>query len=164
MIVLVAAVGRNRVIGSGGRLPWSLPDDLRRFRRITLGKPVVMGRATFESIGRPLAERTNIVLSRRPDWSAAGVSVAGGPTEAVDLASRFHGPDAEICVIGGAQVYSLFIDNADRLELTLVDASPPGDAHFPEWDPQDWHTVFSESHPGPPAFEFRTLVRRRNRA
>lgn len=159
MIVLVAALGHNRVIGSNGELPWSLPTDLKRFRSLTVGRPVIMGRATHESIGRPLPDRTNIVLSRSQEFDPDGVIAAADPEQALEIARSQAGPDGEICVIGGGQIYAMFLDLADRLELTRVEASPAGDAYFPEWREQDWRLVFSERHEGSPAYEFQTLVR-----
>jgi dihydrofolate reductase len=159
MITLIAAVATNGVIGIAGRLPWSIPDDLARFRRLTIGKPVVMGRATFDSIGRPLDERTNIVLTRNRQFDAPNVHRASGPAAAITIAQRLHGPDAEICVIGGAEVYRVFLPNAERLEFTMVAAAPEGDAFFPEWDQASWNRVAAEAHTGPPHHEFTTWER-----
>lgn len=157
MIILIAAVARNGVIGIDGELPWSISADLRRFKRLTVGNSVVMGRATFESIGHPLPDRTNIVLTRNPAYRPDGVEVATSAPEAVAIAEELGGSD--IFIIGGAAIYDLFLDRVDRMELTLVDAEPQGDVWFPKWDPDDWHQVASESHAGPPPFEFRTLER-----
>lgn len=159
MITLVAAVAANGVIGNAGRLPWSIPDDLRQFRRLTIGKAVIMGRATFDSIGRPLPERTNIVLTRNRGLAAPGVFSAADPDEAVAIAHNIHGTDAEICVIGGGEVYRVFLPRADRLELTLVALAPEGDAFFPEWDQDLWKQIAASSHTGPPQYEFTTWVR-----
>jgi dihydrofolate reductase len=162
VIALIAAVGRDRVIGSEGRLPWSIPEDLRRFRALTLGTPVIMGRRTFSSIGRPLDGRTNIVLTRRPDLTAAGIVVARSIEEALTTARG--DPGDPINVIGGAEVYEQFLPLADRLELTMVAAGPKGDAFFPEWEPAQWDVVGAEAHAGDPAFEFVTLDRIRTPA
>jgi len=159
MITLIAAVARNRAIGRAGRLPWSLPDDLRRFRRLTLGRPVIMGRATFESIGRPLPDRTNIVLTRNDRFDSPNVFRAGNPAEAVAIAESVHGVDPEICVIGGAAVYRAFLPSADRLDLTMVALTPQADAFFPEWDRASWKRVAAASFSGPPAYEFTTWER-----
>ncbi|MEE8330626.1 MAG: dihydrofolate reductase [Acidimicrobiia bacterium] len=159
MIVLIAAVARNGVIGLDGELPWSISADLRRFKRLTVGNTVVMGRATFESIGRPLLDRTNIVLTRNAAYRPDGVEVASSVPEAMAIAEELGGADGELFVIGGAAVYDLFLEHADRMELTLVDAEPQGDVWFPKWDPDDWRQVASHKHEGPPAFEFRTLER-----
>ncbi len=159
MITLIAAVARNGAIGRAGRLPWSIPDDLRRFRRLTLGKPVIMGRATFESIGRPLPERTNIVLTRNERFRAPNVFRAGDPAEAVAIAETAHGVDPEICVIGGAAVYQAFLPRADRLDLTVVALTPQADTFFPEWDRAAWKCVAAASFAGPPPYEFTTWER-----
>lgn len=159
MIILVAAIGRNGVIGINGALPWSLPADLKRFRSLTVGKPVIMGRATHESIGRPLPDRTNIVLSRNDQYRPQGAVAASTLEAALSMAEAAAGPDREVCVIGGEQVYRMFLPMAQRLELTRVDASPLGDAHFPAWRRSDWKLVFSEFHEGSPSFEFQTLER-----
>ncbi|MCP3973008.1 MAG: dihydrofolate reductase [bacterium] len=160
MIVLVAAVARNRVIGVDGSLPWSIPADLQRFKALTTGKPIVMGRATYESIGRPLPQRTNIVLTRNPDFVGAGVRPAADAATALRIARQEHGENAEICVIGGGQVYSLFMPVATRMELTVVDLAPEGDVYFPPWSGDSWEHVWSERHPGPPSFEFVRFLRK----
>lgn len=157
MIILIAAVARNGVIGVDGELPWSIPADLRRFKRLTLGNAVIMGRATFESIGRPLPDRTNIVLTRNPAYRPDGVEVANSVPAAIAIAEELGGTD--IFIIGGGGVYNQFLEHVDRMELTLVDAEPQGDVRFPKWDPDDWRQVASQKHEGPPAFEFRTLQR-----
>lgn len=157
MIILIAAVARNGVIGVDGELPWSISADLRRFKRLTVGNSVVMGRATFESIGRPLPDRTNIVLTRNPAFRPDGVEVASSVPQAIAIAEELGG--TEIFIIGGAAIYDQFLEHVDRMELTLVDAEPHGDVWFPEWDPENWRQVSSEKHEGPPAFEFLTLER-----
>ena len=157
MIILIAAVARNGVIGVDGELPWSISADLRRFKRLTVGNSVVMGRATFESIGRPLPDRTNIVLTRNPAFRPDGVEVASSVPKAIAIAEELGG--TEIFIIGGAAIYDQFLEHVDRMELTLVDAEPHGDVWFPEWDPGNWRQVSSEEHEGPPAFEFLTLER-----
>jgi dihydrofolate reductase len=144
-IVIVAAVARNGVIGVDGRLPWNIPEDLTRFKRLTMGHPIVMGRATFDSIGRPLPGRTNIVLTNDPDWSRDGVTVARSLDEAVRM-SKLHGDD--VFVAGGADVYRQALTVADRLELTEVDAEPEGDTRFPEVDWSRWREVAREPRPG----------------
>ncbi len=160
LISLVVAVAENGVIGSRGRLPWHLPADLRHFRKLTMGKPVVMGRKTFESIGRPLPGRRNIVITRQPDWCPAGVSVAHSFEEAVRLA----GPVPEVMVIGGAQVYAEALPQAQRIHLTRVHARPAGDTRFPDIDDGQWEETASRHHPAEgdrPACTFVTLERRR---
>lgn len=159
MITIVAAVASNGVIGHAGRLPWSLPEDLRRFRQLTIGKPIIMGRATFDSIGRPLDRRTNIVLTRNDQFDVADVHRASGPAAAIAIARRVHGTEAEICVIGGAEIYALLLPDADRMELTMVSLNPVGDTHFPEWDQKSWERVAAVPFAGPPPYEFTTWER-----
>lgn len=154
-VVLVAAVARNRVIGNAGALPWRLPADLRRFKAITLDKPMVMGRKTFDSIGRPLPGRRTIVVTRDPAWSAEGVETARSLAAALAMAGEPR-PD-EIIVAGGGEIYAQALPLADRLRLTWVEAEPEGDALFPEVDPAQWRETARESHPaedGRPAFAF----------
>ena len=161
-LVLVAAVADNGVIGQGGGLPWRLKSDLRNFRALTMGKPVVMGRKTYRSIGKPLAGRTNIVVSRNPDFAAPGVIVAPG-IEAALAAARGdalrRGADA-IAVIGGADLYAHAIGYADRLVITRVHLRPEGDTMFPVIDPGLWREVARSAHdPGPDdAAAFTVLV------
>lgn len=162
-LVLVAARGDNGVIGVDGRLPWHLSADLRRFKRMTVGKPVVMGRKTFASIGKPLPGRHNIVLTRDRAWRADGVTVAANLAEAVAAAGldpRARAP--EIMVIGGGEIYALTLPSATRIELTEVHLSPAGDARFPPLDPAAWRETFREAHAAEgdaPAFDFVTLER-----
>jgi dihydrofolate reductase len=136
--VIIAAVAHNGVIGVEGRLPWQIPQDLARFKELTMGQALVMGRATFESIGRVLPGRSNIVLTRRPDWAHEGVDVARSLEEAVDIATS-RGQDA--FVAGGAEVYRSALATADELELTEVDAEPEGDTWFPSVDWSEWREV-----------------------
>lgn len=134
-IAMVAAVARNGVIGSGNQLPWRLPDDLRRFRALTLGKPVIMGRRTFESIGRPLPERINVVISRRRALQIAGCTLVDSLTAALSLLAA----TPEVMVIGGAQIYRQCLAQAATIHLTRVHADIDGDAVFPELAPTEWH-------------------------
>jgi dihydrofolate reductase len=137
MISVIVAVSTNNVIGFKGALPWHLPDDLRRFKAITMGKPVVMGRKTFESIGRALPGRQNIVISSRVDFAAAGCEVVTSAAAAVASAA-----DAvEIMVIGGAGIYALFLPLATRVYLTRVHVVLAGDTHFPNLDEREWRTT-----------------------
>ena len=152
-IVIIAAVARNGVIGVGGDLPWRISEDLARFKRLTMGNALVMGRRTYESIGRPLPGRTNIVLTRRPGWSADGVLVASSIEEALALAAE-RGVD--VYVAGGAEVYGAALELADTLELTEVDTEPEGDTWFPEVDWSQWREIDRETHPG---FSFVTYER-----
>jgi dihydrofolate reductase len=142
IIAIVAAVAQNRVIGSRGGLPWYLPEDLRRFRRLTMGKPIIMGRKTFESIGRALDGRKNIVLSSNPSFKAAGCQVVNSVQMALNAAST-NGSD-EILVIGGANVYRQFLPITQRLYLTLIKKDFEGDTHFPKIEWGRWRKVSEE--------------------
>lgn len=159
-IVLVAAVARNRVIGSAGNLPWRLPADMKHFKAATLGKPMIMGRKTFESIGRPLPGRRTIVVTRDPAWSAEGVELASSLEAALALARQSQ-PD-EIVVAGGGEIYAQAMPLADRLRLTWVEAEPVGDAWFPAVDTAEWRETAREEHAAEgdrPAFAFVDYVR-----
>jgi dihydrofolate reductase len=151
-LVLVAAVADNGVIGQGGGLPWRLKSDMQHFRAVTMGKPVVMGRKTYLSIGKPLAGRTNIVVSRDPNFAAPGVLVAPQMETALAAArgdALRRSADA-ITVIGGGDLYMQTLDRADRLVVTQVHLRPEGDTMFPTIDPQLWSVVArSEHQPGP---------------
>ena len=142
-ITLVAAVADNGVIGSDGDIPWRISADFAHFKALTLGHVLVMGRATYESIGRPLPGRTTIVLTRDPDWAADGVLVAGSLDEALDLAA---GIDSEVFVVGGAGVYAQALARADAQVLTEVHLSPDGDTRYPEFDRARWVEVRREPH------------------
>ena len=146
-VTIVAAVARNGVIGVDGGLPWRLPDDLRRFKELTLGHVLVMGRKTYESIGHPLPGRATIVVTRSPSWDsgAAEVRVSRSVSDAIAAAAAL---DDEVFVVGGAQVYAAALPLADRLELTWVDAEPEGDTTFPELDLRDWRQVRREEADG----------------
>jgi dihydrofolate reductase len=162
-LVLVVARARNGVIGKDGAMPWHLPADLKRFKRMTVGKPVIMGRKTFDSIGKPLPGRQNIVLTRDRGWRAEGVTVVANLAEAVAAAGLDPRARADgIMVIGGAQVYAEELPSATRVELTEIDAEPEGDTVLPALDPARWREVAREAHPaadGQPGFAFVTLVR-----
>lgn len=147
---------RNRVIGVGGKMPWHLPDDLKRFRRLTNGGTVVMGRKTFESIGRALPGRRNIVVTHRPDFDAPGCEVVAS----LDDALR-----EDAFVIGGGEIYAQALPRADRMELTLVDVRlPDGDTYFPAWREDEWRELRREHHPPDArheyAFDYVTFERR----
>ena len=142
-LTLIAALARNRVIGRDNRLPWRLPADLRFFKHITQGKPLLMGRRTWESIGRPLPGRRMIVLSRDPAYHAPGCAIARSLEEA--LAQT--GAADELMVIGGAALYQQTLPLVERLYLTRIDADVAGDVRFPEWDEQDWRLAWEEAHP-----------------
>lgn len=160
-ITLVAAVAANGVIGRDGGLPWRLSGDLKRFKALTLGKPVIMGRRTFASIGRPLPGRLNIVITRDPAAAFDGATAVHSLDEAL-AAARAAGA-AEAMVIGGAEIYALALPLAERLELTEVAAAPEGDAFFPAHDRAAWRETAREAQPeaGPesPAHAFVTLER-----
>jgi dihydrofolate reductase len=157
-IVFVLARGRNGVIGRDGDLPWRIPADLKRFKALTLGAPMLMGRKTFESLPGLLPGRRHIVLTRDPAWRAEGAEVV----HSVDAAIAAAGGD-RLSVVGGAEIYALLLDRADRIELTEVDDAPEGDTIVPTFDPAIWREDAREAHAatdGRPAFAFVTLRRR----
>jgi len=141
-VYLVAAVARNGVIGSQGQLPWHLPEDLKHFRKITLGHPVIMGRRTWESLGKPLPGRENVVISRRSGFEAPGASVASSLEAAIALCAG----EPAVFVIGGAEIYAAALALADGLVLTEIDAEYPGDTYFPRWDRTAWRATQKETH------------------
>jgi dihydrofolate reductase len=149
-IAMIVAMAENQVIGRNNQLPWHLPNDLKYFKATTLGKPVVMGRKTFESIGKPLPRRSNIVVTSNAAYSAEGVMVAHGVEQAIDMATNIALNDgvSEIMVIGGAQLYAELLPKADRLYLTLVHAKVDGDAYFPVLDKAEWSCVSREDFGG----------------
>lgn len=159
-ISLIWAMTRNRVIGRDNTLPWHLPDEMRHFIRTTLGKPVIMGRKQFDSMGRPLPKRANIVMSRNAGFHADGVTVVRDLDAAIAAAD---GAD-EAMVIGGAEIYALALPRADRLYFTLIDAELDGDTFFPEFDERAFTLTHSEHHPADArhayAYTIRILDRR----
>jgi dihydrofolate reductase len=166
-LVLVAAVGENGVIGRAGGLPWRLKTDLRRFRALTVGHPVVMGRKTYLSFGKPLKDRTNIVVTRDPAFAAAGVVTAPSLAAALEAAAgdALRRGAAAIVIGGGADIYAQTIDRAARLEITRVHAWPEGDTVFPAIDPERWREIAREEHGAGPDDEapFTTLTYERHR-
>ena len=156
IISIIAGMDKNRLIGQGDRLPWRLPADMKHFRRYTLGKPVLMGRKTFESIGKPLPKRTNIILTHDRDYQATGCVVTHSIEEALGTASACE----EIMIIGGASIYKLFLRSADRLYLTCIHDCFEGDVYFPAFDLADWQEVKrvncqpDEKNPHPYSFIF----------
>ncbi|WP_432942179.1 dihydrofolate reductase [Kribbella sp. CA-253562] len=150
-VVLIAALGRNRVIGRDNDLPWRIREDLQHFKQLTLGHTLVMGRKTYDSIGRPLPGRRTVVITRQPDWSTPGVEVAHTLDDALKLADG-----NDVFVAGGGEIYRLALPSADRLELTEVDQSPDGDVTFPELDPTAWTETARDPHDG---FSFVSYVR-----
>lgn len=163
-LVLVVARARNGVIGNAGALPWHIPADLRRFKVMTVGKPVIMGRKTFESIGKPLPGRHNIVLTRDAGWKAPGVTVVPNLAEAIAAAGLDPRTRVDaIMVIGGAQIYAEALPSATRIEVTEIDAAPAGDTILPAFDPTRWREIAREGYPPvgeTPGYSFVTLVRR----
>jgi dihydrofolate reductase len=160
IISLIVAVAENGVIGANGGLPWRLSSDLKTFRRLTLGKPIVMGRRTFQSIGKPLDGRDNIVVTRDTFFESAGVSVVASVNEAITLArvlASTRGAD-EIMIIGGADLYAATLAIADRVYLTRVHAEPAGDRHFPKLDADVWTQVASEALPRTERDEFSATL------
>ena len=161
-VSLVVAASSNNVIGRDGGLPWRLPDDLRQFKRLTTGKPVIMGRRTFESIGKPLPDRRNIVMTRDPDFAADGCETVSSAGDAIDLVEDVD----EVMIIGGGMVYHDFMPLADRIYLTRVQADVEGDTHFPEIDEATWRLVSSEHHAADDehryAFDVMVFERRRS--
>ncbi|MFT3987058.1 dihydrofolate reductase [Aestuariivirga sp.] len=163
-LTFVVAVSRNGVIGRDGGLPWHISSDLKRFRELTIGRPIIMGRKTWESLPkRPLPGRTNIVITRQKDYAAPGAHVVATADDALAVARREN--PAEIAVIGGGEVYRMFMDRVDRIYLTEVDAQVDGDTRFPALDPGEWREVAFEVHPKGPrdsaGFTLRTLDRQK---
>ena len=158
MTSLIVAISQNRVIGRDNALPWHLPDDLKYFRRVTKGNPVVMGRKTYESIGRPLPLRQNIVVSRDPTYRAEGCEVVHSLQAALEVAQL----DKEVFIIGGAELYRQSLGLVDRVYLTEVHAELEGDTFFPELGPE-WKEISREHHPAdadhPFAFDWVVLER-----
>ncbi|SCZ58418.1 type 3 dihydrofolate reductase [Thiohalomonas denitrificans] len=159
-ISIIAAMAEDRVIGIENRLPWSLPADMQWFRRHTLGKPVIMGRKTFESIGRPLPKRTNVVVTGDPSYRAEGCRVV----HSIDAALEAAQPAEEVMVIGGATFYQQILPRADRLYLTRVHAVIEGDAWFPSIDSSEWRETEREERPAdadnPHGMAFQVLERK----
>ena len=164
-LALIWAMARNRTIGRNNALPWYLPEDLKYFKRVTLGKPIIMGRKTWESIGRPLPGRTNIVITRDAAFQADGVRVVHSLEQALALAEKICLLDSgdEAIVMGGAEIYALALPHADRLYLTQVHADVEGDAHFPPLDLTQWHELgredFAAQGPNPYDYSFLILER-----
>ncbi|MFT5180962.1 MAG: dihydrofolate reductase [Alphaproteobacteria bacterium] len=159
-LALIAAVARNGVIGRDGDLPWRISADLKYFKSTTMGKPIVMGRRTFESIGRALPGRLNIVVSRNAGFTAEGVETAADLDQALEIAA-LQGGD-EVMVIGGGEIYAAALPHADRLYLTEIHTDAEGDVHFPTFDRAQWRETSREDHAadgGTPAFSFVTLDR-----
>ncbi len=165
---MIAAMANNRLIGANNAMPWHLPADLKHFKKTTLGKPIVMGRKTYESIGRALPGRLNIVISSDPNYSLADASVANSCEQAIDLASNHlaekNRDDAEVMIIGGGTIYRHFLPFCHCLYLTEIDLTVEGDTHFPNYQAEyQWQEVASESHQAdennPYPYRFITLLK-----
>lgn len=158
-ITLILARAANGVIGADGKMPWHLPADLRRFKQLTMGRPMIMGRKTFDSLPAVLEGRRHIVITRDPEWQDEGAEPVGTIEEALRLANAPH-----VMVIGGAEIYRLFLPLADRIELTEVALEPKGDALIDYPAAAEWHEILREDHPaddaGRPAYSFVTLTRK----
>lgn len=141
IISLIAAIGRNKVIGRDNSLPWKLPEDMKRFKELTSGKPVIMGRKTFESIGKPLPNRKNIILTREKNYKVDDCVVVNSVDEALKAAKGSE----EVMIIGGAQIYKEFLPIANKMYLTFIDEDFEGDAYFPEFDRKEWKEVSREN-------------------
>ncbi len=146
-IAMIAAMANNRVIGKDNQMPWHLPADLRHFKSVTLGKPVVMGRKTYESIGRALPGRTNIVISGRDDYTLQDAIVVGSPAAALAQAQTHCEQNSEVMIIGGGAIYDAFLPQATTLYLTFIDANVTGDTQFPDYSKAgSWQEASSETH------------------
>ena len=142
IISLIAAMDKNRVIGKGGKLPWNLPADMKYFKDKTLGKPIIMGRKTYESLGKPLPNRTNIIITRDRDYKAEGCIVVHSAEEALKAAEG----NEEVMIIGGSQIYKELLPKTNRMYLTIVDADFEGDTFFPDYDVKEWKETAYEEH------------------
>ncbi len=162
---MIAAMSQNRVIGLDNQMPWHLPADLQFFKKTTLGCPIIMGRKTYDSIGRPLPGRLNIILSRDAKLKIEGCSVVSSLDDALTLAKETK--TKEVFITGGAHIYDKFLDKADRLYLTLIDASFEGDTFFPDYNQYKWHEIERVEHiadeKNPHPYTFITLERIRGR-
>ena len=164
-LAMIAALAEQHVIGRDNIMPWHLPADLKHFKAMTLGKPIIMGRKTWDSLGRPLPGRLNLVVSRQPDLQLEGAETFTDLDSALTRAeqwAREQGVD-ELMLIGGAQLYAQALPRAQRLYLTRIEASPEGDAFFPDYDQAEWERVDSQAHPAEgdaPAYRFETWQRR----
>jgi dihydrofolate reductase len=159
IVSLVAAMAENRVIGRAGGLPWRLPDDLKRFKRLTVDHTVIMGRKTFDEIKRPLANRRNVVITRNPDFRPPGVTVVPSLDEALALGAT----EDEVFVVGGGEIYRQAVPYADRIYLTVVHASLAGDTTFPSLDDGAWALAEEEFHPADAGHQYPFTFRRYQR-
>lgn len=150
---MIAAMAKDRVIGKDNKMPWHLPEELAYFRKVTMGKPIVMGRNTFESIGRPLPGRQNIVVSRNPDLVIDGVDVVNSVEQAIEVAQQCD----ELMIIGGAMLYEHMLPKADILYLTQIDLQVEGDAHFPDYTQYQWEQSEVQQHDSKSGLKFSTF-------
>jgi dihydrofolate reductase len=150
---LIVAMAKNRVIGANNAIPWHVPGEQKLFKQLTMGHHIVMGRKTFESIGRLLPGRTTVIVTRQPDFAVAGAIIAHSLHDAVNAAAR----DDEVFVIGGAELFREALPIADRIHLSLIDMEPEGDVLMPEIDEREWREIAGESYPG---FRYTLLERR----
>ncbi len=157
-ISIIVAVAENGIIGSDGDMPWKLSSDLKRFKAITTGNPIIMGRKTFESIGRPLPHRHNIVITRNKDYNPGGVTVVSSIDKAISVAQKWGEDNAssEVCILGGGEVYRQFLDQANLIYYTEVLANPVGDTSFPTIDQNIWAIKSEEFIPSGPMDTFDT--------
>lgn len=161
-IAMIAAMAKDRVIGKDNGMPWHLPADLKHFKAITLGKPVIMGRKTYESIGKALPGRTNIVITRSVDFRPADAHVVASPDEALTFAEMHCSDAEEIMVVGGGAIYTALLPRADKLYLTFIDAEIEGDTQFPDYSTAgEWRETETQQHQAdeknPHAYQFVTL-------
>lgn len=164
-LAMIAAMADNRVIGLDNKMPWHLPADLKHFKATTLGKPIIMGRKTWDSLGRPLPGRLNLVVSRQPELQLEGAETFTALDAALARAEQWAREQGvgELMLIGGAQLYTQALPQAQRLYLTRIDAAPEGDAFFPVYDEAEWELVDSEAHPAEgdaPGYRYETWQRR----
>jgi len=143
---ILVAMAKNRVIGRNNALPWQLSPDLKRFKQLTMGHHIVMGRKTYESIGRPLPGRTSVIVTRQPDYQVPGAIVAGSIAEALKVCSEGKEMDQEIFVIGGAEIYQQALGSCQRMYVTEIQQEFEGDALFPEFNQQEWREISREKH------------------
>jgi dihydrofolate reductase len=164
-IAIIVAVSQNNVIGRDNQLPWHLPEDLQYFKSVTMGKPILMGRKTFESIGRPLPGRVNIVITRDPDWTAEGVEIVNTIDDAMAAGAAVckAANSDEIMIIGGAQIYRDCLPLADVLYLTKVEAEIEGDAFFPDIDLDQWQEVSEKSPKTIDKYAYRFVILKRTK-
>lgn len=157
-------MGENRVIGAGGKIPWHLPADFKHFKELTTGHPIVMGRKTFESVGKPLPGRANIVITRDERYRRDGITAISSPEAALTAAATAEGAN-EVFIIGGAEIYKVFLHQASKIYLTKVEGTFEGDAFFPELNAEEWSLVSQEPHPADEknAFPFVFEVFKRNK-